>query len=489
MITPSRVRLGLFLFCYLALLHIAIGSQAQMATVSGRIKNLSSKEIVLTYPIDELITNSDTLHTIDTDSFFVSFKTFKSAFYLTLRCNRKTLNLFIAPGYQLILSADANQLRESVIFSGNGWPASHYLQAVFQNEAVRKYSWRSDEQDLSNELFFKKCETHRFIKDSIMQKLGRDHGSSDRYWNEFVTSERINDRYIEAAGLLNFSFQKNRTTESRKAFYEKYVVPLELVNGNIESYLFLNSVKNYYSLAFFQYYQFDQDSSHKLVSLEQDGIYGSFFKMALKYYRGKTQKVAAGTILTTLLSLLESQSLSAYPGRYPRVDSLINQYVKISDNKEFVQQLHDRYAKVEQLTAFIPKEYLTGLVLQDQQGLEVRLSEFKGKRVYIDFWASWCAPCIEKFAPLKEMKPLFDSSDLVLVLINLDNDKQTWTTAVQKLSPPGLNYYAAGGMDGKLARFFNIRSIPRYLILNEAGDCVNQYAPDPNDKFLFEKLH
>jgi hypothetical protein len=51
-----------------------------------------------------------------------------------------------------------------------------------------------------------------------------------------------------------------------------------------------------------------------------------------------------------------------------------------------------------------------------------------------------------------------------------------------------LQYYAAGGMDGNLAKIFNIRSIPRYLILNEAGDCVNQFAPGPNDKSLFEQF-
>lgn len=487
MITPSKFRCSLHILFYLIILHIDISSQAQLTTVSGRIKNLSSKEVVFIYSEDELTTRYDTVRIIDTDSFSVSFQTVKKPFYLDIRCNRKTLNLFVAPGYQLSISADANNLRESAIFSGNGWLASHYLQNVFQQPAVRRHSWRSDEQELSNESFFYKCERFRFAKDSILENLISEHALRDPYWDEFVTSEKISDRYIEARGLLNFSLHKNKTAEAQKAFYETYVAPLELNTGKIEDYLLLNSVNIYYGLSFFQFYQFHQDSAQKLVSLEKDGIYASYFQMALRHYTGKTKRVSAGRILDLLLGLLESQSLSVYPGRYPRVDSLINQYEKITDNKMFVQKLRDRYAKVEQLTTFIPKEYLTGLVLEDMPGIQTGLSTFKGKQVYIDFWASWCAPCIEKFDKLKALKPVFDSSNWVLILVNLDSDKQTWKNAVQKLNPPGLNYYAAGGMDGKWATFFNVGSIPRYVILNEAGDCVNQYAPEPNDKSLFEK--
>ena len=71
--------------------------------------------------------------------------------------------------------------------------------------------------------------------------------------------------------------------------------------------------------------------------------------------------------------------------------------------------------------------------LKDADGKTVRLSDYKGKVVLLDFWATWCGPCREALPHIKEIAKKFHDQPLVVISINLDKEEQKWREFVAKM--------------------------------------------------------
>ena len=73
----------------------------------------------------------------------------------------------------------------------------------------------------------------------------------------------------------------------------------------------------------------------------------------------------------------------------------------------------------------------------DQYGKPISLKDFRGKVVMIDFWATWCGPCIASIPHVKEIKKKYASSDLIILGVSLDNaDSHKKFIKAEKLNFP-----------------------------------------------------
>ena len=96
----------------------------------------------------------------------------------------------------------------------------------------------------------------------------------------------------------------------------------------------------------------------------------------------------------------------------------------------------------------------------------LNLDNYKGKVVYIDFWASWCGPCRESFPWMKKMQQQYGKDGLVIIAINVDQDKKLADKFLSEFKP---EFNVLFDKDGKLAEDFKVSSMPSSYVLDREG--------------------
>ncbi len=123
-----------------------------------------------------------------------------------------------------------------------------------------------------------------------------------------------------------------------------------------------------------------------------------------------------------------------------------------------------------------------------EDGEMENLSLFKGHYIYLDFWASYCAPCLKKMPYLDSLQSRTDSSGFVIVTLTLDYDKRKWKSAVSKNTMYFNNFQVPVEdplLRNKFVNYFDLQTIPRTFLL---GPDLSLILVDPSEKELEEYL-
>ncbi|QTE23761.1 TlpA family protein disulfide reductase [Polaribacter cellanae] len=96
------------------------------------------------------------------------------------------------------------------------------------------------------------------------------------------------------------------------------------------------------------------------------------------------------------------------------------------------------------------------------------LSKYKGKKILIDLWASWCGDCMKNLPSVKNLQKEFP--EVVFLFLSVDKSKRAWKNGITRFNIKGEHYNLRKGMkDGEFVDFLNLGWIPRYLVIDEKG--------------------
>jgi thiol-disulfide isomerase/thioredoxin len=106
-------------------------------------------------------------------------------------------------------------------------------------------------------------------------------------------------------------------------------------------------------------------------------------------------------------------------------------------------------------------------------GQEISLEDFRGKVIYLDFWASWCGPCRKSLPLYEEMKKEFPPDRFEIVAINLDEDRND---AVRFLEKHPVSYTILLDPAGTTASQWQIQAMPTSFLLDSDGRAIGSWA-------------
>jgi thiol-disulfide isomerase/thioredoxin len=139
------------------------------------------------------------------------------------------------------------------------------------------------------------------------------------------------------------------------------------------------------------------------------------------------------------------------------------------------------------LISLIALFFSMNLFSQERITIDQIVEENKGKVIYVDYWASWCKPCIKEIKKINSLHEKYMDKDIVYVYLSVDLEVKPWQKASEKLgiSDEKYNLRTVTMLKSKKYRF-QLKSLPCYIIFNKKGELVNNYAPRPSEK---EKLY
>ncbi len=183
------------------------------------------------------------------------------------------------------------------------------------------------------------------------------------------------------------------------------------------------------------------------------------------------------------------QILDKKKGQKTNNDDWVKDIVKNINDEAYKQFLLDEFDNPE---AKKVKHMGTGediLIMQDQSTTTIAemLKSFSGKIVLLDFWATWCAPCIEEMPYSKKLGEQLGDK-FAVVFISLDEKQKSWENFSTDNLAGYPSFWLKNSFHSPFVKHHQISTIPRYILIGKEGQILNADAPRPSDAKLEELI-
>jgi len=186
-------------------------------------------------------------------------------------------------------------------------------------------------------------------------------------------------------------------------------------------------------------------------------------------HRFKNPAVTEFMVNQIITSHIEREGLAKLPELLPYFESNVTDPKK----KAGFNALCHKWRRIE------PGRPSPSFCYKDIDGKEVKLSDFAGKYVYIDCWATWCGPCCREQPFLKKLEEKYAGKNIRFVSISCDQDKSAWEKAVREGKLEGIHLHS-GNYDPFLEAYM-IQTIPHFILIDREGKIINSSMTRPSD--------
>jgi len=163
------------------------------------------------------------------------------------------------------------------------------------------------------------------------------------------------------------------------------------------------------------------------------------------------------------------------------------QRLEVDANIKMLEYFNSNYENEHnKLMAFAPGMPSPKFSYPDVNGKIISLDDLKGKVVYVDVWATWCAPCKYEFPYMKELNTEYANTDLAIVSLSIDEpeNKEKWIQMIKDEDLKGIQLWAEDAQNSEFLEAYGVSAIPRFILIDKEGKIVDANAPRPSDPKL-----
>jgi thiol-disulfide isomerase/thioredoxin len=417
----------------------------------------------------------DTLHLNDEGEFYL--KTFKITRpqRTSIQQNTTQINgIYVAPGYNLQITGDAtnfNTLKATKKITGIGEESNRYRIQIDDAYAakINKTAW----YELKLEELLLHIKKVSDLEDAVLHHVFDSPQPKDPYFNYFKKMIEIDNQSMAFYMMLQFAVMNDYSRNKMKDLVDNNIPALFAKGMSNDNYLI---AEDYTSWTLPLYYEYRK----KLNQLE-DSIAvqrpGYSLQLINQLFTGKVKQYFLQYTVNRAISRTSSieELNNAKKVTQPFYTAITDAAVK----KDLAASYAERELQLMQLQ--IGKS-APPFSLPDERGKIHHLSNFKGKVIYIDLWASWCEPSRAEVPNFKKLKDKFRDNDKVAFMgIAVSDGEKEWRKALSEEKPDWLQLYDASSA---VARSYVATAIPKYILIDKSGKVVNFNAPSPGDKSI-----
>lgn len=401
----------------------------------------------------------------------------------------KLITLFIKPADSLFIHINADLLfaqganPRSVAISGNSMQINTIITDFLPrySEFLHKnYPANIDPDSRAKELSAEEYKTYlyeRIQRDKdFLGKYTRENNTDNELFKKWA-SLQIEYEYIDAMLKYvrhhDFSFGKTEAAEKIPETYYDFLhdYPPTLTENLIsaEYRFYLLDYISYSKLGFF-----DKNKMHSKDSLEIKYIESLF-------------KQDSGLLRDIILSRTFYWAMDS---NFDLLEPLFKTYLSSNINETYRNTISDKYNILfENDTAEnLPVDASLHIILSKDSLLSEILNRHRNKVIYIDFWATWCSPCIHEFPGSRLLYDTFKEQDIAFVYLCNGSTKQSWQNMISTHNLAGDHYLLTSRQYEILSSFFQISGIPHYVLINQNGEIVDKNAKHPANPDLIEDI-
>lgn len=160
-------------------------------------------------------------------------------------------------------------------------------------------------------------------------------------------------------------------------------------------------------------------------------------------------------------------------GFYETYESVFQNFsdeVKASEEaKEMAEKLS--YFKQSKIGSIAPE-----FTVKDSNGKQLSLSDFKGKKyILLDFWASWCGPCVEEFPYVKDLYKKYNADGFEIINISKDENLDNWKKSILKFKIESWRHFSIEGNNTSVIKDYFVSGIPHKVLIDKKGVIIGKW--------------
>ncbi|MFK7936187.1 MAG: peroxiredoxin family protein [Saprospiraceae bacterium] len=460
--------------CYLFIfLNCSVTLLAQPnAIVRGKLDNVDFVKEISIYVNQRYVDGNFITYTskvLDDGTFALALDMVQPQL-VTMTYAQNSRVFYIEPNDSLYVNADAQSFPYTFKFSGRGAANNRFLTEYFKENPIDATPFTQVQYKKGVYWYSVNQETDRLMQqnkpENFKKKLDLRKASAylelDNYsdpddikitpeFRDFMTTDIL---YYYAYHMLLYANVYKNVHGIPNTFVD-FMTEIPLQNSQIGSHWYRE-----YLLAYLNHKVMEQNgnqSSHNQIFAEADKQLGS---VALAFVQSEmiAKQLLKNTKATipTYLEFLEN-----------------NPYL------EFDEKIMTAYQKARLTSVGTTAPDFS---MNSADGNIVSLSDYRGKIVYLNFWASWCRPCMNKMIEMRDAQNELEEDGIVVLNISFDRKKETWKNTIESRDFGGIHLYAEGNIDSDIATLYDIDAIPQYFIINKRG----QFATKPKKYTISE---